>query len=188
MRLIIASFVTAILLPAAATAQGAAPIDQLIRSMGMLDVLEIMAEEGKDYGAELQQDLLQGRGGQRWAQQVEAIYEVHGMTAMFRTILDTELAADDLGPMIDFFVSSRGQEIVALEVSAREAFMGEGIEEAGLDIFRQMEARAEPRVEKIKDLVEDLDERFLVGTSGRGDEQNEGEDGGDSHALSISAS
>lgn len=146
-------------------AQSAAPIDQLIRVMGMSEIIEIMADEGRSYGGEMQQDLLSGRGGPRWGRQVAEIYDVPLMTQVFRSRLDSELAAEDLGPMIDFFASERGQEIVTLEVSAREAFLQDGIEEAGLDMYRQLERDGAPRVEQIQELIEvaDLVDSNVVG-------------------------
>lgn len=148
-----------------AWAQSAAPIDMLYRALAMDEILAIMREEGQSYGLDMQVDLLNGRGGDRWPATVSDIYDVTLMREAVRSRMDIELAATDLAPMIAFFTSDLGRQIVALEVSAREAFLEAEIEEVSRDAFAALEREAAPRSVLIKDLVgsADLIENNVVG-------------------------
>jgi hypothetical protein len=153
------------LVATAAWAQSVAPIDTLYRALGMDDVLAIMREEGLSYGEDMQVDLLGGQGGARWMATVSQIYDVSLMREAVRSRMDIELAAADLAPMIDFFSSELGQRIIALEVSAREAFLEEEIEEVSREAFASLDQSSAPRSEMIKELVAEAElvENNVVG-------------------------
>lgn len=168
LRLTAAPLITAlaaICLSTAAFAQSAAPIDTLYRALGFDDVLEVMREEGLDYGRDMQADILGGRGGARWDTAVSGIYDTDRMAAVIRARMDADLAEADLGPMIDFFQSDRGQRIISLEVSARAALLEEGVEEMGIEIFETLDREDDPRADLIRKVVAvaDLIENNVVG-------------------------
>ncbi len=150
---------------AAALAQGVAPIDTLYRALGLPEIIAIMRDEGIDYGRELQADLFGGRGGPHWHRLVDEIYDVDRMQAVVRNRLDSELAAENLAPMIAFFTSEKGREIVALEVSARRALLDEGIEEASREALEALILDSDPRLELLRDFAEagELVENNVVG-------------------------
>ena len=152
-------------LTGAALAQSVAPIDTLYRAMGLPDLMQIMREEGVDYGLEMEGDLLGGQGGERWAAMVEQVYDLDRMEQTVRNRLDSELAADDLAPMISFFSSDLGGRIVMLEVSARRAMLDDSVDEASREMLAMMKDEGAARLEALADFARtnDLINNNVVG-------------------------
>lgn len=150
LRLLLSGLFTMTLL-GSATAQSSAPIDVLFRAMGIPELVVIMRQEGQIYGKELEQDLFPERGGARWAAIVDKIYDASRMEATVRNRFDSELAAEDLAPMIAFFTSERGQNIVGLEVSARRALLDESVEEASRTALATMIQDRDKRLDLIRE-------------------------------------
>ena len=149
----------------AAMAQSVAPIDTLYRAMGLPDLMQIMREEGVNYGLEMEADLLAGQGDARWAAMVEDVYDLALMEETVRNRLDSELAAEDLEPMIRFFSSELGERIVLLEVSARRAMMDDSVDEASRAMLAMMKDDAAPRLEALGEFARtnDLINNNVVG-------------------------
>jgi hypothetical protein len=108
----------------------AADAARLFEAIGMPRIVEIMHEEGLDYGETIRIDLLDGRGGQTWSDAVSAIYDAGAMQAQMLDGFEARLEGVDLEPLLDFFESDRGQRIVEGEVAVRRAFLDEAVEEA----------------------------------------------------------
>lgn len=138
----------------AAAAQGVAPIDTLFRALGLPEIIEIMREEGIEYGTALESDLFGGSGRASWAAVVEGIYDLERMNDTVRNRMDAELAAEDLSTMIAFFMSDRGREIVRLEVAARRALLDESVEAASRDALAAMIADEAPRIGLLEEFAE----------------------------------
>jgi hypothetical protein len=115
-------------------------IARLMEVMGLDRIIALMREEGLAYGADLDADMLGGRGGATWAAVVDRIYDAEKMKAVVHRQFQTSFGDADAGPLIAFFESETGRQIVALEVAAREAFMDEAIEEAARESFRRVAA------------------------------------------------
>ncbi len=115
-------------------------ISHLMDLMGMDAIVAIMRDEGLAYGADLGRDMLAGQGGPVWDRQVDRIYDKAAMSALVRADFRAAFGAADPEPLIRFFESETGQQIVALEIAARRAFMEEDIEETAREAFRQIEA------------------------------------------------
>lgn len=135
----------ALLLPAVLLTGGAAKAEQTAsrdRVEALLDLMEIdqiiaiMRAEGLTYGAELGADMLRGGGGAAWDMQVARIYDQAWMRATVRDRFVERFGQADPTPLIAFFETETGREVVMLEVSARRAFMDESVEEAAREAFR----------------------------------------------------
>jgi len=137
-----------------ALAQSVAPIDTLYRALGLPEIIEIMREEGMVYGEDLRTDLFGGRGGAQWNAIVADIYDIDGMQETVRNRLDSELAAQNLAPMIDFFSTGVGRKIITLEVSARRALLEKSVEEASKDALAAMIAKKAPRLDLLTEFAE----------------------------------
>lgn len=151
MRRILLPVLLSLLCVTAAAAQSVAPIDTLFRAVGLPQVIEIMREEGQSYGDTLQQDLFPGRGGPRWDAMVAEIYEIERMKRTVRNRFDSELAAEDLAPMIEFFDTALGRRIVELEVSARRAMLEPSVDEASREALARMIEAEDPRLQLLRD-------------------------------------
>lgn len=160
-----ACLLSLIMLAPPAFAASEAEVKELAAALGLPEVIEVMRAEGIDYGDRMEEDLFPGRGGPAWDAIVDGIYNTDAMQAAVLASLTTELADVDVAPLIDFFGSDRGQAIIGLEVSAREALMDPDVEAEAEAQLIEMRAEADPSLAPINDFVEinDLVESNVMG-------------------------
>ncbi|CUH77689.1 DUF2059 domain-containing protein [Tropicibacter naphthalenivorans] len=113
----------------------AAPADDLIDALRLDDMIATMRTEGLAYGAELGEDMFQG-GDAGWQRLLEDIYDTDRMESLIEAEFTAALGDTDLTPLIDFFESDQGQEIVELELAAREAMIDDEVEEMARSTYR----------------------------------------------------
>lgn len=147
-----AALAFAALSPSLMYAQAASPQD-LLDALRLDDMVEIMHREGLDYGADLGEEMMPGRDLSEWKREVGRVYDLDKMVDGMQAAFVQQLGDVDVSPLMTFFTSELGAEIVALEYSAREAFLDESVEEAAIDTIAQMEEAKEPRLEQIKAFV-----------------------------------
>lgn len=130
-------------------------------------VIEILRDEGVDYGATLETQMFPGQGGASWGAAVARIYDAGLMRGLFDASLAQKLAGDQstINAAEAFFGSALGQRILALETEARRALMDDAAEDAAKLRFAEMEAAGEPRLEAIRRFAEvnELSEMNVVG-------------------------
>jgi len=150
-------------MPMASFAQS--KMDTLFEALVLDELIEIMREEGLSYGDELALDMFPGRGLDGWRTTVSAIYDTDRMSEVVTKGMSSELADTDLDPLIAFFTSDLGQEVVRLEMSARRAFLDSAVEEAAIEQMQAMAETEDPRFDLIEDftLQNDLIETNVVG-------------------------
>jgi len=140
--LMMASFATSPLPPLSAQAEQTSDRERVLELLQVLavdEVIAIMRDEGLAYGKELGADMLSGGGGATWDMMVDRIYDVDRMRQMVRDRFVARFGQTDPDPLIAFFHTETGQQIIALEVAARRAFMDDAVEEAARDAFRAVE-------------------------------------------------
>lgn len=142
-----------------------AQIDALYDALKLDEVIEIMRAEGLEYGETLEQDLLAGTGGDTWTEAVAAIYVEENMEDRVRGAFAERMEGVDLDPLVDFFTSDRGAEIISLELEARRAMMDEAVEQMAETKMAEMAAEDHPRMSQIETFVSvnDLIETNVVG-------------------------
>ncbi len=142
-------------------------IKALTEALQIGPVIEVMREEGLDYGATLEAELFPGRGGARWQAVVGLIYDTQTMRKRFDAAFSSQIGDDPEGvsAMIDFFGSDRGQRILDLELEARRALMDDATEEAARMTVEEMLAEDDPRMQMLRDFAEanDLIELNVMG-------------------------
>lgn len=151
-----------------APAQIADSIAELGEILMIGPVLNVMREEGIDYGATLEAEMFPGAGGARWQAIVELIYDTATMRKRFDAALAVELGAGDpagLAAMAGFFGDERGQRILTLELEARRALMDEAAEEAARLTAEDMRDEGDPRMAVLEDFarLNDLVESNVAG-------------------------
>ncbi|WP_299785710.1 DUF2059 domain-containing protein [uncultured Marivita sp.] len=144
----------------------ATPANDLLNALGVPEIVEIMRDEGMEYGDTLAADMLPGGATGGWNATVERIYDEERMLATVREVFTEQLGDADTDPLLEFFTSETGQQIVSLELSARSAMRDEEIEEAARAAFRDLEGTDSEELEAISDFVDtnDLVEANLVGS------------------------
>jgi hypothetical protein len=150
----------------AAQAADDAQVDQLFDALGMPEMIQIMREEGLDYGMTLAEDMIPGGPTAQWQQAVDAIYDPQMMREEVRGAFGEALDGDDVAMMLDFFTSDLGETIIGLEVSARRAMLDDAVEEASIDASTLQMMDETPRYLLVKDFVEinDLIESNVAGS------------------------
>lgn len=150
-------------LPGLALAQSGERLSALLR---LPEILTIIQDEGLRHGESLDAEMLNGTGGPAWARAVAQIYDVAQMEAELVAQFDTDLSAAQVAEIAEFFESARGQLILQLETTARQAMADPSIEEGARDAAA--ERRAAPGDAQLQAIegfisVNDLLERNVVG-------------------------
>ncbi|MEL6682273.1 MAG: hypothetical protein AAFQ09_06480 [Pseudomonadota bacterium] len=160
-----AALVAFVAIPAAAQDQEIAKVDALFDALGLPEMLEIMREEGLDYGATIATDMFPGNSATRWNDAVSQIYDIDMMYEEVRGAFGEALEGDDVDAMLAFYTSAPGATIVDLEVSARRALLDEAVEEASKESAALAIADETPRYLQVKSFVDanDLIEANVVG-------------------------
>lgn len=152
--------------PLLAQGTDTAKIDALFDAIGLPDMVEIMREEGLEYGDTLATDMLPGGTSAQWQNAVSAIYDIEMMTEEVRGAFGEALEGDDIDAMLDFFTSEQGETIIGLEVSARRALLDDAVEEASKENAAIAKMDETPRFLMVQDFIDanDLIESNVVGS------------------------
>ncbi|MGY3436996.1 MULTISPECIES: DUF2059 domain-containing protein [unclassified Marinovum] len=160
---------TIIALTAPGWAQTARPTDLLLDRLGVAETVAVMRLEGLDYGDELAKDMLPDGGGDSWQAVVKRIYDPARMEETVRAEFASAWAEEGSpnGAMVDYIGTDPGQKVIGLEISARQALMEPGVEEAARDAYRDKsgDVATDPRLALIEDFIEsnDLIDANVVG-------------------------
>lgn len=155
-----------LLLPAhIVAAQSDAKAERLAELLQLQPLFEVMRDEGADYGADLDREMLGGAGGISWQRTILDIYEPNRIWQTFLPQFKEELQGADVDAMIAYFETDAGRRIVNLEVEARRALLDKAIETASKEQFRALSETPSPRLELLDKLVEanDLVEFNVMG-------------------------
>ncbi|WP_425046381.1 DUF2059 domain-containing protein [Primorskyibacter sp. S87] len=140
-------------------------LDRLVKVLRLTDIIEVMHEEGLEYGDELDELMLGGQGGPFWAGEVRRLHDRDRILARVRKTLKSTLSNSEMTDSIRFFDNDRGQRLLALEIAARQAMSDPAVEEAAWEQFELLEASGSDRHVAILRFVEvnDLLERNVDG-------------------------
>lgn len=143
----------------------ATPTNDLLNALGVPQIVDIMREEGVEYGETLATDMVPSGVTAGWIATVDRIYDEDRMLATVQEVFAKEFGDADTAPLLDFFESQTGQQIVSLELSARNAMREDEIEDAARASFLDLEGTDSAPLAAITDFVEtnDLIEANLVG-------------------------
>jgi hypothetical protein len=146
-------------------AQAASPAEALLRAVGIVEILDIMREEGLVHARDLEAEMFPDSGGAAWEQAAGRIYDSAAMYRRLAEDFEGRLDAAEIAEVSDFFTSPLGRRIVELETAARRALLDPAVEEAGERALEEMIARRDPRLELLMEFVEvnDLIESNVAG-------------------------
>lgn len=166
-RILSVATAATLVLAAPAWAQATRATDALLDQLGLPDTVAVMRQEGLDYGAELAEEMLPDGGGASWQAVVRRIYDSARMEETVRNGFARAWAEEKqpLAAIEAFFASDTGQQVVQLEISAREAMIDPGVEEAARTAYRDSEDSGDPRLALIAEFIaaNDLVDANVVG-------------------------
>lgn len=139
--------------------------DTLFDAMGLPEIITIMRDEGLTYGDTIARDMFPSGMTPRWADAVAQVYDVETMTDEMRSAFVAALDGRDIAPMLEFYRSDLGQQIVSLEISARAAMLDPALEAASMDLAAEAARDDTPRFQLIDEFIaaNDLIEANVVG-------------------------
>jgi len=150
-----AALAVVLCLPGAARAAG--DLDALLVALQMGETAALMREEGLRHAEGLVSDYTGEPAGAGWTALVGRIYDQAAMEEVIAQDMAAALEGQDLGPMVAFFESARGQRIVTLELAARRALMAEGAEEAAILRYELAEEDGKEIAAQVQQLMADSD-------------------------------
>jgi len=119
-----------VLVLSAGTALASPQTDQLVDAMGIPALIEAFSADGIENGTAVDNGILNGQGGNVWAETVRRLYDParleEEIRGAFAENLDEQVAAQALL----FFESDIGVQIIDLEVQARQAMLDPELEAA----------------------------------------------------------
>lgn len=149
--------------PKGSTAGDASDLTGVLR---LDEVIAVMHDEGLDYGADIDRDMLGGLGGAFWAAQVLELYDPARMYDAIADALGAGMTDRQIQETIAFFDTDRAQRILTLENTAREAMADPDIEAVTRETFHELKGTGDSRLAAIKRFIEvnDLIERNVAGS------------------------
>lgn len=115
--------------PLASFADEKPVLDRLMEALRIADTIAVMREEGRAYGEDVAADMLPNVNSDSWEKTVMRIHDPDRMQRVIRQGFQEALTKPQMQAVIDFYSRDPGAEIVALEISARHAFLEPEIEE-----------------------------------------------------------
>lgn len=142
-----------------------APADDLLDALRVDEMIEVMRIEGVDYGREMAEDMFAGGSNPQWEALLTKIYDADSMQQVVRAGFVQAFGDAPADPLLDYFAGEDGQQIVALELSAREAMIDDGVEEVARESYRALQGRETERIEILEGFIEanDLIEANVAG-------------------------
>lgn len=132
----------------------AAPVDDVMTALRIDQMLEIMREEGLEYGQDLGSDMFAAGENPRWDALLRQIYDTDKMRTIVRAHFEVSLADTDTDVLVTYFGSEIGQQIVQLEMDARRALIDETVEDAARDAYRTAGSSEKDRIAQLKAFIE----------------------------------
>lgn len=133
--------------------------------LGNTRLFGILQREGEAYGDDLAREMLQGGASTGWRAEVAAIHAPERLLPEYRRVFDAALAASDQAAIERWLAADLGRRMVALELSAREAMLDPGKEEAAIAAAEAADAKGDKRLAAVRRLIaaSDLIETNVAG-------------------------
>ncbi|MDH2326237.1 DUF2059 domain-containing protein [Cereibacter sp. SYSU M97828] len=150
------AFFTALVLAVPIPAMAQETARALSDAMMIPEIVAVMREEGLESGAMIQDELMGGRGGDRWPQMLERIYDVDRARQEFDEAFAKELEGQDAlaSEMLAFMTTEPGRDIVRLEIEARRALIDDAAEDAAKLRVQEMTEQSDPRLDVLRQFAE----------------------------------
>ncbi len=143
--------------PVAAQEAREAHLRTLFQALDVTGTVAVMQAEGVIYGAQIADEMLLDADRDSWARTVARIYSPERMQKLVEAEMGKALEGTDLDPLLAFFTSDLGAEIVALELAARRALMEPEIEEAAMARAARARATEDPVMGPVEMIITESD-------------------------------
>jgi hypothetical protein len=128
---------------------------RLAEAMHLPEVFDIMAEEGRDYGVTLEEEMFPSLGGAAWAADVDRIYAPERTYRAFLRALSLRLSGNAALPEMEAMLTSDlGRKANMLETTARRALLNKEVEEAARMRFEELAGQDDPRYHLVASYID----------------------------------
>lgn len=140
------------------------PGGEVARVLRLDEVTAILRDEGLRHGEALEADMLGGRAGRFFHEQVAALYDADSMGAVLVAALVETLDEADMRAVVAFFDTEQGQRILTLENAGRVAMADPAVEDLAQARYRELAGREDAHLAEVTRFVEinDLIERNVT--------------------------
>ncbi|KPU84558.1 hypothetical protein JI58_03090 [Marinosulfonomonas sp. PRT-SC04] len=149
----------------AASAQDRAPLEPLIEVLQLHEIFAVLQLEGVNYSGDLDREMLDNSGGEKWQQVARDIYEPNRVWQTFLPGFSAGLEGQDTAAMTVFYTSPLGQKITTLELQARRLMLDKAREQDSRAAYLALVETGDPRLTMLRNLVaaNDLIEYNVMG-------------------------
>lgn len=147
-------------------AERAPEVVEMLETLRIYEILEVMAREGVDAAETLEADMFPGEGGAAWIAAANRIHGADRLTRLFEEAFPVDgITPEQTAQVTAFFSADPGRTIAEAELTARSVFLEKGVEEAANAAFRDAVEDGDPRLDILTDFitVNDLIERNVTG-------------------------
>ena len=127
---------------------------ELWDSLRLDELVGIMAEEGRLYGADLAEQLFERGGGPTWDARVAGLYDPGEMAAQVRPLFVEAFEDVDTEQLEAFFASDLGRRIVSHELEARRAFLDPEVEDMATERVETLRGEDPERYALIREFID----------------------------------
>lgn len=129
---------------------------RLAEDLRVDELIAVIRLEGLDYGAQMEEDLLSGKGGSSWQAAVARIYDARAMRVHFDGAFARSIGAaeDTVQDILEFFGTPLGDRILVLEIEARRSLLDPAVEEAARARLEDMIVEEDPRLDLLQRFAE----------------------------------
>ncbi len=141
--------------PAALESAPDPAVVRVAEALQLPEVFAVMAEEGRAYGATLEEEMFPGQGGAGWSQDVARIYAVDRTYPAFLAELSRRLSGNPALPEIEALVTTGpGRKASLLEASARRALLDDDVEAAARMRVEELAGQNDPHFLLVDQFIE----------------------------------
>jgi hypothetical protein len=152
--------------PQASLAERAPEVHDMLQTLRLYDILDVMAAAGVEGAMNLEADLFPGKGRAPWAAEANRINGAGRVETLFEQAFPQDMmSAEHVARITAFFEAEPGRSIAAAEVEARRAFLDPATEDLAKEAFRNAVEEGDPRIDILTEFIEinDLVERNVSG-------------------------
>lgn len=131
-------------------------VEALVVSARLESLVHVVATEGARHGIGLETTLFPGRGGSAWGRVVSSIQAPDRLVPVLISVIEDELAQDELAAAVDFYGTALGRKVAAREVDARRAMLDANVEAEAMAAVGG-EAVADDRAALVDEVIDTLD-------------------------------
>ncbi len=130
-----------------AAAGAGSRVQDLFNALYLPELIAVMRVEGLEYGEEISEDLLAGRGGESWQRDVARIYDADRLGTEMLEEMAERLTDEDLDSLLPYYNEGPGGRLAELEMLARRDLLSDEAEAEAHNLVEYLREEKDPRLD-----------------------------------------